>query len=216
MNVNRKTIFRLKQRLHETDTVRGRPRSGRPRCTTQRQDRNLVRNHMNNRLLSASASSRQTRGRNNQRSSAKTVRRRLSTSGLRARRPYIGPILTQRHRHQRTLWAQEHGAWDRIQWRSVVFSVESRFCTDHADGRVRVWRRSGGRYQAHCVREHDRWGGAYLMMWGAISYNDRIGPVFSTIKDGRLMRKHRKHTCKMCFRLMWCLTPPCIKILFFN
>ncbi|GFS19002.1 kinase C and casein kinase substrate in neurons protein [Elysia marginata] len=60
----------------------------------RRQDRNLVRNHINNRLLSALASSRQTRGRNNQRISANTVRRRLSTSGLRARRPYIGPILT--------------------------------------------------------------------------------------------------------------------------
>ncbi|GFS04650.1 transposable element Tcb2 transposase [Elysia marginata] len=120
MNVNRKTIFRLRQRLHERDTVSGRPRSGRPRCTTQRQDRHLVRNHMNNRLLSASASSRQTRERNNQR-----IRRRLSTSDLRARRPYIGPILTQRHRHQRTLCAQEHGAWDRIQWRNVVFSFKS-------------------------------------------------------------------------------------------
>ncbi|GFR76090.1 transposable element Tcb1 transposase [Elysia marginata] len=148
----------------------------------QRQDRNLVRNHMNNRLLSASASSRQTRGRNNQSISANTIRRRLSTSGLRARRPYIGPILIQRHRHQRTLWAQEHGSWDRIQWRSVVFSVESRFCTDHDDGRVRVWRRSGERCQADCVRKHDRWGGASLMMWGVISYNDRIGPVFSTIE----------------------------------
>ncbi|GFS21593.1 transposable element Tcb2 transposase [Elysia marginata] len=92
MNVNRTTIFRLRQRLHEMDTVSDRPLSGRPRCTTQRQDRNLVRNHVNNRFLSASASSRQTRGRNNQRISANTVRR-LSTSGLRARRPYIGPIL---------------------------------------------------------------------------------------------------------------------------
>ncbi|GFR62538.1 transposable element Tc1 transposase [Elysia marginata] len=91
--------FGLRQRLHETDTVRDRPRSGRPRCTTQRQDRNLVRNHVINRFLSASASSRQTRGRNNQRISANTVTRRLSTSGLRARRPYIGPILAQRHRH---------------------------------------------------------------------------------------------------------------------
>ncbi|GFS13253.1 transposable element Tc1 transposase [Elysia marginata] len=98
---------------------------------------------MKNRLLSASASPRQTRGRNNQRISANAARRRLSTSRLRARRPYIGPILTQRHRHQSTLWAQEHAAWDRIQWRSVVFSVEYRFCTDLADGRVRVWRRSG-------------------------------------------------------------------------
>ncbi|GFR87478.1 transposable element Tc1 transposase [Elysia marginata] len=110
MNANRTTIFKLRQRLHETNTVSDRPRSGRPRCTTQRQDRNLVRNHMNNRFLSASASSRQTRGRNKQRISANTVRRRLSTSGIRARRPYIGLILTQRHRHQRTLWAQEHAA----------------------------------------------------------------------------------------------------------
>ncbi|GFS18328.1 transposable element Tcb1 transposase [Elysia marginata] len=84
----------------------------------------------------------------------------------------------------RGLPVKEHGAWDRIQWRSVVFSVESRFCTDHADGRVRVWRRSGERYQAHCVREHDRWSGASLMIWGVISYNDRIGPVFSTV-EGR-------------------------------
>ncbi|GFR66466.1 transposable element Tc1 transposase [Elysia marginata] len=155
MNVNRTRIFRLRQRLHETDTVSDRPHSGRPRCTTQRQDKNLVRNHMNNRFLSASASSRQTRGKNNQRISANTVRRRLSTSGLCARRPYIGPIPTQRHRHQRMqtmLWAQEHAVWDRIQWRSVVFSDESRFCIDHADGRVRVWRRSGERYQADCVR----------------------------------------------------------------
>ncbi|GFR99149.1 transposable element Tcb1 transposase [Elysia marginata] len=156
MNINRTTIFRLRQRLYETNTVSDRPRSGRPRCTTQRQDRNLVRNHVNNRFLSASASSRQTRRRNNQRISANTVRRRLSTSGLRARRPYIGPILTQRLRHQRTLWIQEHAAWDRIQWRSVVFSDESRFCIDHAHGRLRVWRRSGERYQADCVREHDR------------------------------------------------------------
>ncbi|GFR88541.1 transposable element Tc1 transposase [Elysia marginata] len=97
MNLNRTTIFRLRQRLHETDTVSDRPRSGRPRCTTQRQDRNLVRNHVNNKVLSASASSRQTRGRNNQRISANTARRRLSISGLRARRPYIGPFLALCH-----------------------------------------------------------------------------------------------------------------------
>ncbi|GFS16259.1 transposable element Tc1 transposase [Elysia marginata] len=107
MNLKKKTIFKVRQRLHETDTLSDRPRSGRPRCTTQRQDRNLVINHIDNRFLSASASSRHTRERNNQRISANTVRRRLSTSGLRARRSYIGPILTQCLRHQRTLWAQE-------------------------------------------------------------------------------------------------------------
>ncbi|GFS16696.1 transposable element Tcb1 transposase [Elysia marginata] len=179
MNANRTSIFRLRQRLHETDTVSDRPRSWRPRCTTQRQDRNLVRNHMNNRFLSATASARQTRERNNQRIGANTVRRRLSTSGLRARRPYIGPILTQRHRHQRTLWAQEHAAWDRIQLRNVVFSDESRFCIDHAHGRVRVWRRSSERYPADCVREQARWDGASLMMCCCIGSPRRVHTILA-------------------------------------
>ncbi|GFR66720.1 transposable element Tcb2 transposase [Elysia marginata] len=90
MNVNRTTIFRLRQRLHETDAVSDRPRSGRPGCTTQRQDRNLVRNHMNNRFLSASASSCRTRAKNNQRISANTVKRRLSTSSP-IHRPHPDP-----------------------------------------------------------------------------------------------------------------------------
>ncbi|GFS09134.1 transposable element Tcb1 transposase [Elysia marginata] len=77
------------------------------------------------------------------------------------------------------LWAQEHAEWDRIQSRSFVLSDESRVYIDHADCRVRVWRRSGERYQADCVRKHDRWDGASLMVWVAISYNDRIVPVFS-------------------------------------
>ncbi|GFR65496.1 transposable element Tcb1 transposase [Elysia marginata] len=63
----------------------------------------------------------------------------FASQGLRARRPYIGPILTQLHRHLRTLWAPEHEAWDRIQWQSVVFGDEFRFCIDHADGRVRTY-----------------------------------------------------------------------------
>ncbi|GFR64913.1 transposable element Tcb1 transposase [Elysia marginata] len=48
VNVNRTTVFRLGQRVHETDTASNWLRSGRPRCTTQRQDRDLVRNHKNN------------------------------------------------------------------------------------------------------------------------------------------------------------------------
>ncbi|GFR94805.1 transposable element Tcb1 transposase [Elysia marginata] len=89
MNVNRTTIFRLRQRLHKTDTVSDRSRSGRPSPTPS--------------------------------------------------------------------YAMSPGTC-RIQWRSIVFSDESRICVDHDDGRVGVWRRSGERYQADCVREHDSRG----------------------------------------------------------
>ncbi|GFS24986.1 transposable element Tcb1 transposase [Elysia marginata] len=168
---------------------------------------------MTNTLLSGSASSRQTRGRNSQRLRANTVRRRLSTSGLRARRPYIGPILTQHHRQQRTLLAQEHAAWNCIQWRSVVFSDESRFCIDHADGLVCVWRRSGERYQVDCVREHDRWAGASLIMSALSLTMIGLGQFFPQYKGDKCANLRARLTF---FRLTWCLTPPCIEILFFN
>ena len=57
MSPSRTTSFRLQQRLRLSHTVRHRPRSGRPRITTQRQARFLVRNQMKNRFLTAAASS---------------------------------------------------------------------------------------------------------------------------------------------------------------
>ncbi|GFR59688.1 transposable element Tcb1 transposase [Elysia marginata] len=87
-----------------------------------------------------------------------------------------------------TPWDEEHAALDHTQWCTVVFSDKSRFSIDLYDGHVCVWR-SGKRYNIYCVRDHNRWGGAYLMMWGAITFNDRIGPVVFFITD-RQMHKH--------------------------
>ena len=47
-----------------------------------------------------------------------TIRRRLAAAGLRARRPYVGPILTNHHhRQQRLQWAHQHQTWRRRDWR---------------------------------------------------------------------------------------------------
>ncbi|WP_367183419.1 hypothetical protein [Candidatus Thioglobus sp.] len=40
--------------------------------------------------------------------SSATVRRRLRGNGIRARRPFRGPLLTPRHRQQRLAWARTH------------------------------------------------------------------------------------------------------------
>lgn len=40
--------------------------------------------------------------------SANTVRRRLRGFGIRARRPFCGPILQVRHRQARLRWARQH------------------------------------------------------------------------------------------------------------
>ena len=89
-----KWLARLKTRLRDTGTTHDRPRSGRPRETTLRQDRHIRIIPLRNRFVNASQTAWQTHGRHNNRISAQTVRNRLRQVGLRARRPLKGPILT--------------------------------------------------------------------------------------------------------------------------
>lgn len=166
------TISRLHQRFLQTGSTRDRPRPGQQRVTTARQDRHIVRTHVRDRTLPATRTAARVQGRRGF-IHPNTVRNRLRAAGLRARRPYFGPILTDRHRNQRLQWANRHQNWRLRQWHGVIFSDESRFHLRNADGRIRVWRRRGERYNADCVVQTDRWGGGSVMVWGGITYRHR-------------------------------------------
>uniref|UniRef100_A0A8C4Q1X5 Transposase IS30-like HTH domain-containing protein n=1 Tax=Eptatretus burgeri TaxID=7764 RepID=A0A8C4Q1X5_EPTBU len=91
-----------------------RPRSGRPRVTTARQDRQMVLSHLRDRFRPASRTAAETPG-----------------------RPYRGPVMTAAHRRIHQRWCQQHQRWILAQWNEVAFSDESRFCVDSPDGRDR-------------------------------------------------------------------------------
>ena len=103
----------------------------------------------------------------------KPVRNRLHSAGLRARRPYVGMPLSQRHRQARLAWTRQNRRWTNQQWATVFFTDESRFLLDMLDRRRRVWRRRGERYANFTIVEHDRYGGGSLMVWGGISVRSR-------------------------------------------
>ena len=140
-NVHFTTVYRLQQRFAARGVTDDRPRSGRPRITTPRQDRQIFRNHQRACFLTASESAQRTIGRHQAPISSDTVRRRLRARDLRNCRPARVPVLTRRHRLARLQWARNHANWNWRQWRTVVFTDESRYCVSNADGRVRVWRR---------------------------------------------------------------------------
>ncbi|GBM55256.1 hypothetical protein AVEN_18078-1 [Araneus ventricosus] len=60
-----------------------------------------------------------------------------------------------------------------MEWRSVVFSDESRFCLGASDGRVMVRRRPGERLQPTCLRPRHTGPTPGVMIWGVISYDSR-------------------------------------------
>ena len=186
LGVHVSTIYRLWNRFQATASTADGPRTGRPRVTTPAQDRLIARQHRRDPWLPAAETARNTIGTTGGRLSNRTVRRRLRDAHLRCRRPCRRTILTPQHRHQRQQWAQAHVNWRNAQWRRVLFSDESRFCVDPANGRIRVWRMDRCRYNDENVLERDPWGGESVMIWGAMSLNQLVGPViFQNIGPGR-------------------------------
>ena len=155
-----------------TGHLADRPRSGRPRMTSRRQDRTIRLAHLRIRHLTATETALNTVGTHNRQISPKTVGSRLREIGLRARRPYVGLPLTQARRLRRMACLTAHASrlFPMRQWRRVLFTDESRFTLYRADGRRRVYRRRGERFADACVVERDRFGGGSVMVWGGIAH----------------------------------------------
>ena len=127
-----------------------------------------------NLFMSARKSANQLRAAIRTRVSTQIIRRHLYRGRLRARRPYIRVPLSPRHRRDRVNWARNHRHWTQRQWNNILFTDESLFTVDFADGRVCVWRRSGERYHEQNVIQRDRYGGGSVMVWGGIKLNTKM------------------------------------------
>ncbi|KAK7105615.1 hypothetical protein V1264_016974 [Littorina saxatilis] len=173
-------IIRLKQRFHATGRVQERQRSGRPRVTTQREDRFIQRQAMQQRMATANNIRQRLQATTNPVVSGQTIRNRLHNFGLRARRPVRGTTLTANHRAARRAWCTQHVRWQRQQWAQVLVTDESRFCLEPTDGRIRVWRRRGERFAEGAVLERQRFGGGSVMVWGGISTRLRT-PLYHVV-----------------------------------
>ena len=164
------TIERLVRRLTGTERVADRPRSGRPRVTSQPQDRAIRLANLRNRHLTATETAVNTVGSHNCRIHPKTIRNRLCKLGLRARHPNVGLPLNRARRAHRMAWvtAQAPRRFPMRQWRRVFFTGESRFTLFLADQGHRLYRRRGERFADACVFEKDRYGGGSVMVLGGI------------------------------------------------
>ena len=94
---HRNTIIRLRQRFQHTGGVTDHRRPGRPRVTNPRTDRFITLTHLRRRFQTTTSSARQYG------ISKQTVlrRSRKARQPIRPRRPYLGQVLTARHRAAR-------------------------------------------------------------------------------------------------------------------
>ena len=136
-----------------------RHRPGRLRVTNPQTDRFITLMHLRRRFQMATSSARQYG------ISKQTVWQAQQPSWPRT--PYVGQVLTARHRAAHLQWAQRHFRWGPQQWARILFSVESRFNLSHRDIWIQVFRRRE-RFADNCLIERDRFGGGSVMVWGGI------------------------------------------------
>ena len=186
--VHRNTADALWRRYQQFGTTRDRPRSGRPRVTSNRQDTYIRVVHLRDRLRTATLTARSIPGL--RRISPWTVRNRLRERGIRPRRPAILPVLQQRHRVTRFAWCRRHIHFTQQDLVRALFTHESRFHLDNSDGRSRGYRRVGERFHDSCVIQRRPFGGGSVMVWGGISARGRTALV---VVDGTLTGIRYRH-----------------------
>lgn len=116
--------------------------------------------------------------------SVSTIRRRLREKKIQARRAATGPKLTAEHRRVRLQFARDHVDWTFDQWKSVLFSDETRVCFFCNDRRRRVYRRQGERYSQACFEETVSYRGGSCMFWGGISIQGKTDLVCVSCTGG--------------------------------
>ncbi|GFV54152.1 transposable element Tcb1 transposase [Trichonephila clavipes] len=121
-------MIRRKEEMEGTTDRRG--RSHPPRCTTSREDRQIVRMAVTDRSVSSRTVAQHIESVTHHSVSARTIRRRLQQSGLSARCPLLGLPLTQNHRRLHRQWCDERRiAASQRCWEPVVLPYLQGFAT---------------------------------------------------------------------------------------
>lgn len=183
LGVSTSVVHRVVRRYRTTGSYVRRRGQGRNRSTSDVDDRFIVLQTLRNRRQTAVQSRNRLQEVRNVNVSERTVRRRLTAAGLKSYVPAKAPKLETAHRVARLAFAREHRNWT-TEWSHVLFTDESRFCVDFVDGREKMWRYRGERYNQTHFTETVSYGGGSVMVWGGICLGGRTELVI--IENGSL------------------------------
>jgi transposase len=168
-------VSRLVRKHTQINNVKDLPRSGRPRLTSDRDERALQR--LVRRMPFATSLILKQHWVSSRRVSTKTVRNHLKSAGLNSRRVIKRPLLADRHRRTRLAWCLARRGLNLETWRKIHWSDESRFLLHVTDGRMRVWRHKNTTYAPSNIQPTVPSGGDSVMVWGCISHDCKLDLV---------------------------------------
>ncbi|GFS87823.1 transposable element Tcb2 transposase [Trichonephila clavipes] len=154
-SVEYKTVRRCWDQWTREKSFTRRPGSGRPRHTSRREDRPIVRNSRVQPTASSATIQAHIILSIGTIVSSRTIRRCLAEGHLVSRCPLRVLPLMPTHRCLRLEWGHTQGNWTATEWNHVVFNDESRFNLSSDGNRVRLWRPLGERLNpAFALQRH--------------------------------------------------------------
>jgi hypothetical protein len=84
--------------------------------------------------------------------SARTVRNRLKSAGLKSKRVIKRPMLSDRHQRLCLAWCLARRCLNFRTWRRIYWSDESWFVLHVTDGRMRIWRQKNMAYTSRNIQ----------------------------------------------------------------
>ena len=177
VKVSVSTVSFTIKRKSETGANFDRKRSGRPKATTESEDKFLRVNSLRDRRLTGQQLQAQLNSGRSKQVSVSTVKRRLRAAGLTGRVAARKPLLRRQNKTKRLAWAKKHCHWTTEDWKKVLWTDESKFEILGSSGRIFVRRRVGERMLPQCVASTVKHGGGSVMVWGCFA-GSRVGDLF--------------------------------------
>lgn len=183
------SVHKAIKRYRETGKNTNRKGSGRPRKTNQRTDNKIYAISKADRFKSASQIRAEINNDLDSPISRQTVARRLLDKGMIGRVAVRKPLLRPVNKKKRLKFAQEHVDWTIDQWKSVLWTDESKFELFGSHRRQYVRRKVNERFKPQCILPTVKHGGGSVMVWGCFSH----AGVGQLVKIEGIMKKEQYH-----------------------
>ena len=139
VNKSKSVVHSIIKVYNDYGSSEARKSTGRPRITTKREDRAMVKLVKKDRFKTAAAAvSQEMSNQLGKPLSRKTVSHRLVEQQLLARAPVVKPLISSKNKKCRLAFANEHVLWSQEKWQTVHLSDESRFLLIGSDGKMYV------------------------------------------------------------------------------
>lgn len=168
-NLSKSTVQTICKNFENTGTVENKPRSGRPKKLSRRDESFILKEVNENPKVNATMLAKQLAERSDTIVHPRTIQRSLNNNGFRSRTPRKKPLISEKNRKLRLEFAQQHLDKGLDFWKRVLFTDESKYNIFGSDGRAKVWRKANTAMNPKNLLATVKHGGGNVMVWGAVA-----------------------------------------------